>query len=107
MGPILDENWHLKKSLSDQISNARIDAYYAKAKEYGASGGKLLGAGGSGFLLLYCTPENQDRLRRGLAELRELEFTFDSFGTQVIYYEESQFWQSAPADTASDGKTEA
>ncbi len=107
MGPILDENWHLKKSLSDQISNARIDAYYAKAKEHGASGGKLLGAGGSGFLLLYCTPENQDRLRRGLAELRELEFTFDSFGTQVIYYEESQFWQSAPADTASDGKTEA
>ena len=70
MGPILDENWHLKKTFSGQISNARIDAYYEKAKQHGASGGKLLGAGGSGFLLLYCTPENQDRLRHALADLR-------------------------------------
>jgi D-glycero-alpha-D-manno-heptose-7-phosphate kinase len=101
LGPILDENWQLKKTLSGRISNDRIDAYYEKAKRHGASGGKLLGAGGAGFLLLYCPPENHDRLRRALADLQELEFSFDSFGSQVIYYEESRVWQPAPLGPAA------
>ena len=92
LGPILDENWRLKKTLSSAISGDAIDATYEKARQNGAGGGKLLGAGGGGFLLLYCEREHQERLRRSLAPLRELKFTFDHFGTQVIYYEENQVW---------------
>ena len=92
MGPILDENWRLKKSLSSHISDGWIDQCYERAKQHGATGGKLLGAGGGGFLLLYCAPEHQERLRRSLAHLKEMQFSFDRFGTQVIYYEENQVW---------------
>lgn len=92
MGPILDENWQLKKQLSTQISDHWIDACYEKAKQNGATGGKLLGAGGGGFLLLYCEKQHQEKLRACLGELRDMKFTFDSFGTQVIYYEENKVW---------------
>jgi D-glycero-alpha-D-manno-heptose-7-phosphate kinase len=88
MGPILDENWQLKKQLSAQISDDWIDACYEKAKQNGATGGKLLGAGGGGFLLLYCEEQHQEKLRNSLSELRDMKFAFDRFGTQVIYYEE-------------------
>ncbi len=92
MGPVLNENWELKKQLATQISDPWIDACYAKAKQNGASGGKLLGAGGGGFLLLYCEKQHQEKLRACLVELREMKFNFDSFGTQVIYYEENSVW---------------
>lgn len=92
MGPVLDEGWRLKKSLANNISGDWIDAIYEQAKQSGATGGKLLGAGGSGFLLLYCDQEQQGRLRHSLNHLKELKFTFDSFGTQVIYYEENKVW---------------
>jgi len=90
VGLILDEGWRRKKSLSPRISEDRIDYYYGKAKQNGATGGKLLGAGGGGFLLLYCEKQHQDKLRRALGDLRELDFAFDSFGTQIIYYEENE-----------------
>ncbi len=90
VGPILNENWQLKRQLSKKISEDRIDAYYRTALSHGASGGKLLGAGGGGFLLLYCEKEHQEKLRHGMADLPELAFNFDTFGTQVIYYEENQ-----------------
>lgn len=90
IGPILDENWQLKRQLSKKISEDRIDEYYCRAICHGASGGKLLGAGGGGFLLLYCEKEHQEKLRHSLAELPELSFSFDTFGTQIIYYEEPQ-----------------
>lgn len=109
VGPILDENWHLKRQLSRKISEDRIDAYYRTAMSHGASGGKLLGAGGGGFLLLYCDKEHQEKLRRSLAELPELAFNLDTFGTQIIYYEENQTpWshqrrhQADESDTAAD-----
>lgn len=92
LGPILDENWRLKKSLSTHISCDMINAYYEKAMKNGATGGKLLGAGGGGFLLLYCDTQHQERLRRSLTPLRELKFSFDNSGSQVIYYEENQVW---------------
>jgi D-glycero-alpha-D-manno-heptose-7-phosphate kinase len=92
MGEILDENWQLKKQLSTQISDAGIDACYEKAKQNGATGGKLLGAGGGGFLLLYCQKQHQEKLRASLSDLRDMKFTFDRFGTQVIYYEENKVW---------------
>lgn len=85
-GKTLDENWQLKKSLSNKISDTDIDNIYSMAKKNGAIGGKLLGAGGGGFLLFYCRKENQDALRRALSGLREIKFKFDSIGTKVIYY---------------------
>ncbi|MGD0900156.1 MAG: GHMP kinase [Thermoguttaceae bacterium] len=90
MGPILHENWLLKKQLSSQISTEWIDACYDRAMQNGATGGKLLGAGGCGFLLLYCDVQHQDRLRAALSDLREIKFSFDNFGTRVIYYEDGQ-----------------
>ncbi len=92
MGPFLDENWQLKKQLAGQISDDWIDSCYETAKENGATGGKLLGAGGGGFLLLYCEKSKQDMLRASLGELRDMKFSFDSVGTQVIYYEENRVW---------------
>jgi len=84
-GLILDENWQLKKSLSDKISQSRIDKLYEIALKNGAKGGKLLGAGGGGFLAFYCEMKRQESVRRALADLEELTFSFDSFGSRVIY----------------------
>lgn len=87
IGLILDENWRLKKTLSPKISESKIEFYYEKAKRNGALGGKLLGAGGGGFLLFYCEKSHQEKLRRALSDLREMKFKFDYFGTKVIYVE--------------------
>ena len=84
-GYILDENWHLKKSLSNKISEDEIEILYEKAKDSGALGGKLLGAGGGGFLLFYCEQEYQEKLRYVLKNLRELEFRFERAGSKLIY----------------------
>lgn len=85
VGPILDEGWNLKKSLSLKISDDKIDHYYHAARKNGADGGKLLGAGGGGFLMFYCERTHQDKLRRSLKDLKEYKFNFDSLGTRVIY----------------------
>ena len=87
-GLTLDENWKLKKTLSSKISAGKIDFYYEKAKKNGALGGKLLGAGRGGFLLFYCEKEHQDKLRKALADLREIKFRFDHCGTKIIYVSE-------------------
>ena len=86
-GKTLDENWQLKKSLSNKISDKDIDDIYSLAKKNGALGGKLLGAGGGGFLLFYCRKANQDTLRKALSKLREVRFKFDSIGSEIIYCE--------------------
>ena len=84
-GRILHENWILKRSLSDKISNIKINKYYERALEYGALGGKLLGAGGGGFLLFYCPEENHEKLKKALFDLYELKFSFDQQGSKIIY----------------------
>ena len=83
-GKILDENWKLKRSLSNKISNCDIDDLYTLAKNNGALGGKILGAGGGGFFLFYCEPEKKENLRLALKQLREIKFMFDSSGTKTI-----------------------
>ncbi len=85
VGAILDEGWRLKKELSPKIADDRIDYYYALACKNGADGGKLLGAGGSGFLMFYCEQPRQEKLRHALKDLKEFKFQFDKRGTKVIY----------------------
>jgi D-glycero-alpha-D-manno-heptose-7-phosphate kinase len=85
VGKILHENWILKQQLTDSISNAPVNEAYKAALESGATGGKLLGAGGGGFLLFYCPKNKQDRLKEALKKLRYFEFDFESEGSQVIY----------------------
>jgi D-glycero-alpha-D-manno-heptose-7-phosphate kinase len=84
-GKLLHEGWQAKRSLTDAISNSRIDDLYARAMGAGALGGKLLGAGGGGFLLFFCEAHNQQRLREELAELRELKFSLDPQGTKIVH----------------------
>jgi D-glycero-alpha-D-manno-heptose-7-phosphate kinase len=82
---IMHEGWLLKRTLSSKISNSMIDSCYERALEHGALGGKLLGAGGGGFLLLYCEPERHERLRAALGDLFELAFRFEWGGARIIY----------------------
>ena len=85
-GSLLDEGWQAKKRISGKISSPRIDHLYELARRKGASGGKITGAGGGGFLLLYCENDCQEAVRMALhAEgIQEMAFAFDSNGAQVI-----------------------
>lgn len=84
-GRFLHEGWLMKKSLTKGISNGDIDEVYNRGLKAGALGGKLLGAGGAGFILFYCPKEKQEGFRRSMSDLMELPFSFDHFGSQVIY----------------------
>jgi D-glycero-alpha-D-manno-heptose-7-phosphate kinase len=83
-GTILNESWRLKRELASGITNPAIDDIYEKGIRAGAEGGKLLGAGGGGFILFYCAPKTQERLRLAIG-LRHMSFGFDNDGTSVIY----------------------
>ncbi|MBI65961.1 MAG: GHMP kinase [Candidatus Marinimicrobia bacterium] len=83
-GEKLDSNWILKRTLSKTISNSIFDDIYNLAKESGAIGGKILGAGGGGFFLFYCPPRYQDKLRFNLKDLKEVPFKFDKYGSKII-----------------------
>lgn len=85
-GEILHENWVLKKSLVEAISDAEIEGWYDAARNAGASGGKLLGAGRGGFLMFFAAPERHDEIRRVLPGLRPMKFCLDSNGSQIIFY---------------------
>jgi D-glycero-alpha-D-manno-heptose-7-phosphate kinase len=85
LGRFLHENWLLKKSLVNTISNPEIDNMYDKAMNAGALGGKICGAGGGGFLLVYSTRENQDKVRDSLKDYRELPFMLESYGSRIIF----------------------
>lgn len=84
-GEILHENWLLKKSISDNISNSEISSYYDTAMAAGAQGGKLLGAGAGGFLIFYVLPEKQESVIKSLAHLRQLKFGFEPQGSKIIF----------------------
>lgn len=86
-GRLLDEGWKLKRTLSDKISSAHIDDLYATAIRAGARGGKLLGAGGGGFILLFAEPSKQDKIRQALKGFLEVPFKFENLGSQIIFYQ--------------------
>lgn len=85
VGRIIHENWLLKKSLANGVSNDKIDNWYNAAIEAGALGGKLIGAGGGGFLLFMADPFVQNTVREKLPELRREEFKFELEGSRIIY----------------------
>lgn len=85
VGVILDKNWQIKKTLASGISNPIFDNWYEKGIKAGALGGKLLGAGGSGFFLFYVPEDKQENFRKEMKDLPEMEFKFDHLGTTVIF----------------------
>lgn len=85
LGEIMHQGWLYKKQLAGKISNSEIDAMYEKAISAGALGGKIAGAGGGGFMLLYCPPERQASVRSALSGLKELPFNLERDGTKVIF----------------------
>jgi len=85
IGRLLHESWQLKRALSEHISTPEIDDLYEHALKSGAIGGKITGAGGGGFLLLYCPVKEQCRLRREMGGVRELPFSLEGDGTKVIF----------------------
>ncbi len=85
MGEFLGQGWHLKKQLASGISTTVIDECYEKALQAGALGGKIVGAGGGGFLLLYCPEEKQSKVKKALSGLTLTEFSLEPEGSKIIY----------------------
>lgn len=86
-GELLDMGWQYKKSLSDQVSTLEIDQIYASARKAGALGGKLLGAGGGGFMLFFVPPKNRSQVLEQLKSLIHVPFRFEDSGSRVVLYQ--------------------
>ena len=86
-GELLHQAWQAKRALSEKVSNSRVDAMYDEARKAGALGGKLLGAGGGGFILLFVPPGKQARVRKRLNRLIEVPFEFEFSGSQIIFFD--------------------
>ena len=86
-GRLLDQSWQYKRKLSDKVSNAMIDEIYSAGQAEGAIGGKILGAGGGGFILLFVPPERQHNVRQRLSKLTEVPFRFEQGGSRIVLYQ--------------------
>lgn len=85
-GRLLDLTWKLKRGTGNKVSSSSIDSIYDRAIKAGAIGGKLLGAGGGGFLLFYVEKDKQDAVKRALEELMVVPFSFEDEGATIIHY---------------------
>ena len=97
-GELLHEGWLAKQSLSDRVSNEAISGIYDAARAAGAVGGKITGAGGGGFLLLFVPQERQSAVRERLGKLVHVPFKFENAGSQVIFYDRDEDYRAAEAD---------
>ena len=97
-GELLHESWMLKRSLSPRISSSAIDEIYAQARQAGAIGGKILGAGGGGFMLLFARPDDHPAIQARLRGLLRVPFRFEQSGSRIILYEpgEAREWERQP-----------
>jgi D-glycero-alpha-D-manno-heptose-7-phosphate kinase len=93
VGEILHRNWELKKQLANGVSNSQIDGMYESALRGGALGGKVAGAGGGGFLMVYCRRPDQDNLRDELSAFREMPFMLEPHGSKVVFNQERYTWK--------------
>ncbi len=89
-GTLLNETWNIKKNLADNVSDERIDKMYDLGIRNGAIGGKLLGAGGGGFMLFFVPKDQRDNLKKAMKDYVCVPFRFDNTGSQVIYYKEEE-----------------
>lgn len=89
-GKLLHESWKLKRGLSSRITNSHIDNMYAAARSEGALGGKILGAGGGGFMLIFAEPGTQARIKEKLGRFLNVPFRFENTGSQVIFKIDSE-----------------
>jgi D-glycero-alpha-D-manno-heptose-7-phosphate kinase len=97
-GRLMDETWRLKRSTGSKISTSQIDQIYERAMKAGALGGKLLGAGGGGFMLFYVPEEKQEAVKNELKELLLVPFRFEDEGTSVIYFVPEHFEREEKKD---------
>ncbi len=93
VGEVLHQSWLEKRKLATGITNPRIDEWYRRAREHGAQGGKLLGAGGGGFLLFYAPPERHSEIVTALSPLPQIHFRLEPQGSKIIFIEENQVWR--------------
>jgi D-glycero-alpha-D-manno-heptose-7-phosphate kinase len=93
LGEVLHANWKLKRKLASGISDDAIEEMYDRARGSGALGGKICGAGGGGFLLVYCPLESHDRLSRGMSAYRDLPFQLERDGSKVIFNYRRETWR--------------
>ena len=97
-GALLHEAWQAKRSVSDSISSPEIDQTYEAARAEGALGGKITGAGGGGFLLLFVAPRCQAAVREKLHHLLHVPFRFENAGSQVIFFDRDEDYSALEAD---------
>lgn len=90
-GRLLDETWRLKRGTGSRVSTGPIDDLYARGMAAGALGGKLLGAGGGGFLVFFAEPDARESVREALSDLLYIPFEFESDGTRVVYYDPEDY----------------
>lgn len=93
-GELLQEAWKVKRSLSDKVSNSEVDTIYQRAMDAGAIGGKLTGAGGGGFMLLFVPPDRHSAVREALDYLIYVPFKFEFSGSQIIFFDPEQDYQA-------------
>lgn len=93
LGLFMKKNWEMKKSLLPEVTNEFIDEMYTKAMKAGATGGKICGAGGGGFLLLYVPKEKQNTLRSALINYREIPFILEKYGSRIIFNQMTDYWR--------------
>jgi D-glycero-alpha-D-manno-heptose-7-phosphate kinase len=89
-GELLHEAWEAKRSLSDRVSNSYVDEMYNEARSAGAIGGKLIGAGGGGFVVLFVPPERQQAVKERLNKLISVPFKFEFSGSQIIFFDQEK-----------------
>jgi len=93
LGETLHANWELKRELASGISDPEIEKMYERARAHGALGGKICGAGGGGFLLVYCPPQSEERLARGMRDFRRLPIHLERDGSKVIFNYRRELWK--------------
>jgi D-glycero-alpha-D-manno-heptose-7-phosphate kinase len=94
-GKLLDQSWQIKRGLTKNITSSSIDEIYEAGRSAGALGGKLLGAGGGGFMLFFVPPERKQELRNRLRKLLCVPFSFSSRGSELVVYEPEEVYDKA------------